>query len=508
MPSLHTILFHVLFAIFGTGSWLAINGIFAELSFLVQTAPESWNLASGLSLTIQLGNILPFIYVVLGQVCNLKVRENYVIYFILAVGCVSSVLLAFLWDRTLEIGGQSHSFYLFLFTLTLAAVDCTSSVTYFPFLAKFPEKFVVSLMIGEGLSGLIPSVLALIQDGGTVKMTSTAAPPDDSFLVELNGSTLEPTSNSTYCYTQSKFSEKVFFLMMFVLFFISGVAFFLLNVLSPPASASKRKTCQSGGSNRSESSNEGDYEEQAGEEEQEKKLLSRNGVLKPPHVVIQGVEVPHSDLTTLELARDAEDADDDKLQCETITSSPTTSSTSSILHSLAGIQLTATDVCHYSFLFIVCFLFNGALPSISTYILMPYGNEEMLIVSNIGNIANPLTCIVMMFLPLTTSLLVSSFSSILTLALSAVLTVFAVTSPPWTDVGAHEGIALTGCLWVLFKVVATIARVVQANVSKSKGKDHLFLYGTVTQAGSFTGALVFYYLCHYTNLFTPVYASC
>jgi riboflavin transporter 2 len=177
-----------------------------------------------------------------------------------------------------------------------------------------------------------------------------------------------------------------------------------------------------------------------------------------------------------------------------------------LIHSFAGAAITRGDFAHFVFLFITCFLFNGALPSISTYILLPYGNEEMLVISNIGNIANPLTCIFMMFLPFVTSLRLSAVSTLLTLLSSTILTYFAIATPPL--VGQLSGSVATGVLWVLFKIAGTVARVVQANVCKSRSKEHLFLYGAVTQAGSFFGALIFFILCNYTSVFVPAYADC
>ncbi|XP_075239166.1 riboflavin transporter 2-like [Convolutriloba macropyga] len=509
MPQVYNWLFHLLFAVFGTGSWLAINGIFSELSFLVQTAPESWNLASGLTLTIQLGNIIPFAYVLLGRFKIVKQSEHLVIYLILAVGCISSVLLAFLWDKTEDFGGASHSFYLYLFTFTLAAVDCTSSVTYFPFMAKFPETFIVSLMIGEGLSGLIPSVLALAQNGGTVKKVS-----DSSTYQELTSNSTEGPSNSTYCYTNANFSEKTYFMLIFALFFVSGLAFFLINILPNPMIRSKplctvKRNGNSATSSRSTYTSENGSDDSNFDREAEPlKTLIKS---KNPSCGVNNQNTNVTDLLdTFEHSVDfhlpEDEEDNDVMNPITIPVPTTVNSSTSFLHSIIGTTVTKTDLAHFTFLFVVCFLFNGALPSISTYILLPYGNEEMLVISNIGNIANPLTCIVLMFLPLVSSIRLSAASSILTLISSLILTYFAIAAPPF--VGNVAGSIATGTIWVFFKIVATVARLVQANFCKSRSKEHLFLYGAVTQAGSFFGALVFYILVNYTSVFVQVYASC
>ena len=45
----------------------------------------------------------------------------------------------------------------------LSLVDCTSSVLYFPYMARFRETYMISFMIGEGCSGLIPALASLAQ---------------------------------------------------------------------------------------------------------------------------------------------------------------------------------------------------------------------------------------------------------------------------------------------------------------------------------------------------------
>ena len=43
----------ILIILFGMGSWVAINGVWAELPLLVSQAPEGWNLPTYLVLIIQ-----------------------------------------------------------------------------------------------------------------------------------------------------------------------------------------------------------------------------------------------------------------------------------------------------------------------------------------------------------------------------------------------------------------------------------------------------------------------
>src|SRR5690348_1364440 len=83
------------FLLLGLASWITINGCFAELPLLVEKLPEGWALASYLGVVIQLSNIFPVAFSVW---VYFKQSVNYVllIYFILAVGIICTLLLAFL----------------------------------------------------------------------------------------------------------------------------------------------------------------------------------------------------------------------------------------------------------------------------------------------------------------------------------------------------------------------------------------------------------------------------
>ena len=45
----------LLIILFGMGSWIAINGVWAELPLLVSKLPEKWDLPTYLVLIIQVG---------------------------------------------------------------------------------------------------------------------------------------------------------------------------------------------------------------------------------------------------------------------------------------------------------------------------------------------------------------------------------------------------------------------------------------------------------------------
>lgn len=46
----------------------------------------------------------------------------------------------------------------------LSIVDCLSSVTFLPFMSRYSSRFLTPYLIGEGLSGFLPTILAILQN--------------------------------------------------------------------------------------------------------------------------------------------------------------------------------------------------------------------------------------------------------------------------------------------------------------------------------------------------------
>ena len=95
--------------------------------------------------------------------CQFQISDNICILILLLIGTTSSFLLSAFWDETTIIGGVEHSTWLFVLVFFLSLVDCTSSVLFLPFMAIFRDIYLNSYLIGEGMSGFIPSIVALAQ---------------------------------------------------------------------------------------------------------------------------------------------------------------------------------------------------------------------------------------------------------------------------------------------------------------------------------------------------------
>jgi len=215
---------HILVLFFGAGAWVAVNGIWVELPIIVDQSPERWELASYLTLITQAGNIGP-IAITLWQYfssSNKKVvNEKIVIYVILAIGTLACFALCFVWNKTATIAGANHSLPLFVLWFFISFVDCTSSVTFLPYMKLFPAAFLTTYFIGEGLSGFIPSVFALIQGAS------------DTECQNVSWTQGNVTVNTLYAVNNPpRYSPEIFFSLVFLMMLVCSFCFILLNVSS------------------------------------------------------------------------------------------------------------------------------------------------------------------------------------------------------------------------------------------------------------------------------------
>ena len=236
----------ILICLFGAGSWIEINGIWVELPILVPESPQYWKLPSYLTVIIQIANIGPLLYVLSNRYIKYKgrkvVTEVPIICFVLSVGVIASFLLAFTWKETSFIDGKEYSTALIVLSFFLALVDCTSSVTFLPFMAFFPKQYMTIYYIGEGMSGFLPSIVSLIQGVGekyyrcnTVNEieNSTAVSSittSNNVTTVLNVTTSKNTTvvEVEYLETFPLFSAQVFFFIISALMLLSLFSFILL----------------------------------------------------------------------------------------------------------------------------------------------------------------------------------------------------------------------------------------------------------------------------------------
>ncbi|KAK2575615.1 hypothetical protein KPH14_011319 [Odynerus spinipes] len=136
-----------------------------EMPILVRSSPEGSALPTYIVIAIQMANAGPIIYTLLQQ-RRYKINEPLCILGILTLGNISMAFLIFFYDKTVILSNSEYSMALFILTFFTALVGCFSSVLFMPYLRNYNPTYVISYFIGEGLSGVLPSLVALIQSVG------------------------------------------------------------------------------------------------------------------------------------------------------------------------------------------------------------------------------------------------------------------------------------------------------------------------------------------------------
>lgn len=155
----------VLMVGWGLGTWLGVNGLYVQLPLLVQRLPEGWALPASMVVAVQLANVGLLLFALLKRL-RPHAPESQYIYGLLVIGTLALLLNAFLYPQTVLIGSTDRSLAFLTLTFFAALVGCTSSVLFYPYLRHFRDVYLVTYLIGEGLSGFLPSIIALVQAVG------------------------------------------------------------------------------------------------------------------------------------------------------------------------------------------------------------------------------------------------------------------------------------------------------------------------------------------------------
>ncbi|XP_056336114.1 riboflavin transporter 2 [Danio aesculapii] len=222
-----SILTHILSGLFGMGSWVTICGLFVELPLIVPHVPEGWYLPSYVSVIIQMANIGPLFVTLMHRFRPGTLSETAVIYFIVGFGILASLLLAFFWSETVVVQGVERSVPLLLLIFFISIVDCTSSVTFLPFMTQLKAEYLMTYYIGEGLSGLVPALMAMVQGVGVMECVNA------SQILRSNQTHLNSSEgNANYLvpsYQPANFSVEAYFFFLTAMMVVCLVAFLLLN---------------------------------------------------------------------------------------------------------------------------------------------------------------------------------------------------------------------------------------------------------------------------------------
>lgn len=424
-----SVITYMLVVVFGSGSWLAINGLWVELPIIVQEIPEGWSLPSYLTLIIQMANIAPLAFTIGNKFFPGVIREVPVIYITVIVGCISCSLLAFFWKETTFVVGAERSTALLVLCFFVAMVDCSSSVTFLPYMAIFREVYMSPYFGGQGLSGLLPSLVALGQGVGSQSHTpcvnSSQSPP--------LGNTTNGTSNITAGGSWGsgpKFSAEVFFLFLSGMMMACFLAFLGLNYLPVTKQQKVHRSYQ--GDDGFSPTGEQDMELVSDEERHGNNSLEYD----------DQVETLSAWNTVLLLV---------------------------IVKLISGLS-------------------NGVIPAIQSYACIPYSYYIYHLTLTLSNIVNPVTCFVFPFISTTSTIIIV----ILSFAYFGMCTyiIFIASQSPMVLLRCEDaGAALIVVISVSAFAIVTYIKVAIGAIMREKGRKHLLWFGVCTQVGSCIGAL-------------------
>ncbi|NXC46161.1 S5A3A protein, partial [Penelope pileata] len=440
------LLTHLLACVFGTGSWVAINGLWVELPLLVTALPEQWDLPSYITIIIQMANIGPLFVTVMHRFWPGLLKEVVVIYVVVFVGITACLLLAFLWSYTSPIAGMPHSTAFLILTFFLALVDCTSSVTFLPFMMQLQARYLTTFFIGEGLSGLIPALIALGQGSGI----SSCANVSLTVNITSGNETVEDTifQMETH-YLPARFSTLIFFLLMAAMMVACLVAFFFLTRQPKVWELSQQQ-------------------------------------LYPSSIILNSFDQISED--------DAGSGRGRGYSCPKNTKRPMEAHQEKVSYSLAELTFI------YLLVAWVSSLTNGVLPSVQSYSCLPYGNMAYHLSATLSSMANPLACIVAMLLPCRSLALMGA----LTLAgtgFGAYNMAIAVMSPCPLLQHSQWGDTVIILSWVLFTGTLSYVKVMAGVILRSRSHSALVWYGALEQLGSLLGALLMFPLVNVYGFF-------
>ncbi|XP_010185878.1 PREDICTED: solute carrier family 52, riboflavin transporter, member 3, partial [Mesitornis unicolor] len=402
-----------------------------------------WDLPSYITIIIQMANVGPLFVTLMHRFRPGLLKEVAVIYVVVSVGVVACLLLAFLWDHTSPIAGRPRSVAFLLLTFFLSLVDCTSSVTFLPFMMQLQPQYLTTFFVGEGLSGLIPALVALGQGSGISSCTNITRVVNDTTGNETTIFQLETR------YLPANFSSLVFFLLLTAMMLVCLLAFFFLTRQPKVWELSQQQ-------------------------------------LVPSNIMLSSFDQTPDEAANSWLSGGC--------PCPKEAKGPGDVPPEKVSYPLPKLTFI------YLLIAWVSTLMNGVLPSVQSYSCLPYGNTAYHLTATLSNMANPLACIVAMVLP-SRSLALLGALTVAGTGFGAYNMAIAVMSPCPLLQHSQWGDVTIVLSWVLFTGTFSYVKVMAGVILRSRSRSALVWYGAVEQLGSLLGALLMFPLVNIYGFF-------
>ncbi|KAL0109767.1 hypothetical protein PUN28_013437 [Cardiocondyla obscurior] len=433
------IIVHLLVILFGVSTWIGVNGIFIELPLLVNVTPEGWNLPAYIVIVAQSANVGPVIYAFLYK-SKCQPNETLCILCLLCSQILATGLLIFFYDKTIIIGTKKYSLILLISVFFNALVGCFSSVLFMPYLRNFDHVYIVSYFVGEGLSGVLPSIVALIQGVGERETCDILT--NTTKIISLNAPDL-------------KFSGKYYFLFLALVLVLSLVAFIVLRYSS---------------------------------------FVQMNRSLR--HNLLTQIKVDYSKRNEPDITVNAfrNNNVDHALAKESDNASGVSFIKTNSVSSFRKTYL-------YTLIGICCFFSNGFLPSIQSYSCLPYGHLAYQLAIVCTQFINPLSCFLILWI-MVSDIRIINFLSLTCLIAGCYVTYAALLSPTPPLQKSVVGVGLIIFSWtILMGVVSYLKLVILSLLKHISSSKALFNVGLVMQIGSAAGAIISFVLINFTDCF-------
>ncbi|KAL2744692.1 hypothetical protein V1477_007234 [Vespula maculifrons] len=433
---------HLLVVLFGISAWIGVNGIFVQLPILVHYSPEGSALPTYIVIVIQMANVGPIIYMLLQQM-QFKINEFLFILGILTIGNISMALLIFFYNKTVVISNSEYSLALFVLTFFTALVGCFSSVLFMPYLRNFNETYMISYFIGEGLSGVLPSLVALIQNiGGNKNYVTNSTITSKEIIPDL------------------RFTPLYYFLFIFLVLLLSLIAFIILQY-------SSFKDIKK------------NYEENKNSQDK----------IQVTHHNINDKSISTSNNLCLENDQtDKHYLSNDKRKKARCLKTDYKMSFYQKLYLLILMSL-------------LCFFGNGFLPSIQSYSSLPYGNITYQLSVTLTQFANPIACFITFWIISSNLNIIHALSTIIFILCSYV-TYIALMSPFVPLKESKMGVIIILISWTILIGFISYVKLVIISIFRQIQKENILFYvGIIMQAGSASGAIISFALINFTNFF-------
>lgn len=308
-------------------------------------------------------------------------------------------------------------------------------------MAKYPAGYMIAFYIGEGMSGVVPSLLGLGQGAG--------------------GDTCS-NSNSTGTDTSGpRFSTSIYFGLLSLMVAISGVAYYLLNNLNISLSERYKALDRN-----SPTENEGVQEKGGSESEKGGSGTEASDSINMKQLNVKDVFCP------------------------------------SYQHRQEVANVRVLFINMYLIIGIMCALGNGMIPAISAYAYLPYGPTTYHLAVELALLANPIVCFASFYLA-TKNPKVLNVVTTFAVGIAVVIIYTATMSPtPWM-MDSTAGSVLIILICVCWTGCISYVKLCVASILREYGENALIWCGFVTQLGSFIGAVIIFVISFKTKTFTP-----